>query len=161
MAQQPNVEIDVAERPRPTPEPSAADSWRPDRPGEATGSRVDTGGTFGHTGPNSGYALKLVRAAEYPETGRDKEVEAVVAAVAGARGAHFGRGPVMGDVVVGLALLGLVGEDPETLAGGRDRVLDGTAHEHAKGLTFVASVPADVLYGSVADARRHAASELG
>ena len=36
-----------------------------------------------------------------------KEIEAVVSAVAGARGAHFGRGPVMGDVKVGLALLGV------------------------------------------------------
>ena len=52
-------------------------------------------------------------------------------------------------------------DDPGALARGRDRVLDGTAHEHAKGLSFVASVPADVLHGSVDDARRHAAASLG
>lgn len=161
MAQQPNVEIDVAERPQPTPEPAAAGTWRPERPGEASGATVDRGGAFGHTGPNTGYALKLVRAAAYPPTGREKEVEAVVAAVAGARGAHFGRAPVMGDVEVGLALLGLAGDDAEPLAAGRDRVLDATAHEHARGLVFIASLPADVLYGSVDDARRHAAAELG
>ena len=161
MAQQPNVEIDVAERPQPTPEPAAAGTRRPERPGEATGATVDTGGAFGHTGPNTGYALKLVRAAEYPSTGRDKELEAVVAAVAGARGAHFGRGPVMGDVRVGLALLGVTEDDPTAFAAGRDRVLDGAAHEHAKGAAFIASLPADVLYGSVDDARRHASIELG
>ena len=161
MAQQPNVEIDVAERPQPTPEPAAAGTWRPERPGEAEGATVDSGGVFGHTGPNTGYALKLIRAAEYQGTGRDKEVEAVVAAVAGARAAHFGRAPVMGDVQIGLALLGLAGDDPEAHAVGRNRVLDGTAHEHARGSAFVASLPADVLFGSVDEARRHAAAELG
>lgn len=159
MAQQPNVEIGVEERPRAVPEPAAARRWQPDRPGEATGARVERGGAFGHTGPNTGYALKLVRAADWPRDRRVAEVEAVVAAVAGARGAHYGRGPVMGDIKVGLALLGFGA--PDATAAGRDEVLDGTAHEHAKGATFVASVPDDVLFGPEDAAHRYAADHLG
>lgn len=160
MAQQPNVEISVEERPLPEPEPAASGAWQPNRPGDAVGSQVDRGGAFGHTGPNTGYALKLVRAADWPRDRRVKEVEAVVGAVAGARGSHFGRAPVMGDVRVGLALLGF-GADGESVAAARDEILDETAHEHAKGAGFVASVPGEVLFGGEDAAHRYAAERLG
>lgn len=161
MAQQPNVEIAVEEKPSAVPEPGAARSWEPRRPGDDIGPDQPWGGHFGRTGPNTGYALRLIAQADFPRDHRADEVEAVVGTIAGARASHYGRAPVMGDVRVGLALLGFgVDGDPGALAARRDHILDHTAHEHTKGQAFVASVPDDVLFGDEAGARAHVAADL-
>ena len=61
MAQQPNVEITDAEKPRPVPQPGVAVKWRADKPGIPDGP-VDGpgGGYYGTTGPDPGWGLKIV-----------------------------------------------------------------------------------------------------
>lgn len=161
MAQQPNVGIGPADRPTQHLQPPPADSWRPDRPGDPVGASHPEGPEFGRPGPNTGYALKLVRFAGLPEGPRADELEAVVGTLAGARAALFGRAPVMVDVEVALALLGLgVDEDTEALARRRAAILDGAAHDHVKGWGFVASLPETALSGDVEAARVYAAGSL-
>lgn len=161
MAQQPNVEIAVEEKPSRVPEPGPARPWTGERPGEMTGPDWPSGGRFGRPGPDKGYVLRLVRQADFPRDERADEVTAVVGTVAGARAAHYGRAPVMADVRVGLALLGFgVDGDAEALAARRGRILDGAAHEHTKGQAFVGSVPDEVLFGDEAGAAAHVSAEL-
>ena len=84
MAQQPNVEIAVEEKPSAVPEPGPARSWEPRRPGDDIGPDQPWGGHFGRTGPNTGYALRLIAQADFPRDHRADEVEAVVGTIAGA-----------------------------------------------------------------------------
>ena len=155
MAQQPNPEIGVAERPRSVPEPGPARSWRPDRPGEVDGPDRPSGGAFGHPGPDTGYVLKILGASGIDLGDRPKATSAVLTTLAGARASHFGRAPVIGDLRVAAALLGLD-------AGGSDArlddILDHAAHEHTKGRSFLASVPIEVLAGDVDGAAAYARS---
>jgi hypothetical protein len=145
MAQQPNPEIGVAERPRSEPEPAAARPWRPSRPGEVAGPDRPTGGAYGHPGPDAGYALRILAESDIDLGDRPKVTAAVIGTVASARAAHFGRAPVIGDLRVAAALLGLGGGSEARL----DEILDHTAHEHTKGRHFLTTVPDDVLFGDV------------
>lgn len=145
MAQQPNIEVRPADRPRPVPEPGAAAGWRPGmRPGviQAPGD-VPRGGSFGTPGPDAGWALKLVRRADLPD--RSEELEQVLAALAGARAAHFGRAPVPVDVEVAKLLAGIGEGLPEELAARRGRWIEATAHERSKGRGAVAEVDLELL----------------
>lgn len=155
MAQQPNPEIGVAERPRPEPEPGPARPWQPSRPGEVIGPDRPTGGPYGHPGPDAGYALRILAESDIDLGGRPKVTASVLGTVASARAAHFGRAPVIGDLRVAAALLGLggVGSDAR-----RDDILDHAAHEHVKGQSFLATVPAEVLTGDLDGAAAFARS---
>lgn len=155
MAQQPNPEIGVAERPEPGPEPGPARPWRPSRPGELVGPERPTGGSFGHPGPDTGYALRVLAESDIDLGDRPQVTAAVLGTIASARASHFGRAPVIGDLRVGAALLGLdgVGSEARLL-----EILDHAAHEHTKGQHFLATVPGDVLAGDVAGAAAFARS---
>lgn len=155
MAQQPNPEIGVAERPSAEPEPGPARPWRPSRPGEVVGPDRPTGGTYGHPGPDAGYALRILAESDIHLGDRPKVTAAVLGTIASARAAHFGRAPVIGDLRIAAALLGLGGVGSEARL---DDILDQAAHEHAKGQSFLATVPADVLRGDVAGATEFARS---
>ena len=154
MGQEPNIELERSDAPRETPGPGVPRRWKPTRPGEINSpSEMRWGGAFGRPGPDTGWALKLIRAAEWDRSERGPEAEAVLATVVAARASLFGRAPTMGDVEVGLILMGLRPEDvppvvAKRLADERSRWLDISAHEHSKGAAFVGSLDPALLAAS-------------
>lgn len=145
MAQQPNIELTPGDRPRSEPRPAAARRWAPSsKPGVITApNQVPRGDGFGTPGPDTGFAYRLIRAADLPD--RTEPLEQVLAALMGARAALFGRAPTKEDLEVARLLCGL-GEVPrEDLAERRQRWVEATAHEKPRGRKAVAEVGTDLL----------------
>lgn len=144
MGQQPNVDIDLSDLPRPTPDTDPPRRWRPTRPGVIVSpDQMPWGGAFGTPGPDTGWALKLVKAAELPE--RSDGLELVLAALMGARASHFGRAPVPEDLEVAKILAGIGEGLPPDFAVRRERWIESTAHEPSPGRTAVADIEPDLL----------------
>lgn len=144
MAQQPNVEITDAERPRRIPAPGPAHSWRSTKPGVPAGpADVPRGSGFGGTGPDPGWALKLVRQTSLPDD--DPRLEKVVAGLVMARAAAFGRAAIPEDIDAALTLCGFGPKSPPGAEERRERWLEATAHESRYGATAVREVDRDKL----------------
>ncbi|MGH8928628.1 MAG: hypothetical protein ACRDWH_09780, partial [Acidimicrobiia bacterium] len=78
LGQQPNVRIDRSDSPRPTEEPDPPRRWRPTRPGVITKPEQQPwGGSFGTPGPDTGFAYRIIRAADLPD--RSDGLEQVLA----------------------------------------------------------------------------------
>lgn len=158
MAQQPHIELDRADLPRRKVRPRPS-RWTPNRPGEITKpSDVVWGGAFGRPGPDTGWALHLVRLAEFDRGNTPELIEAIVANVAAARAAKAGRGPKAGDVEVALVLLGLRPEGLPAdkvaeLSTGREQAIEHAAHERDKGRSFLASIPDEFLEATPGELR--------
>lgn len=153
MAQQPNIELGPADRPRPEPRPGAARRWDPgSKPGVITApDQMPRGGSFGTPGPDTGFAYRLIRLADLPAQVAD--LEHVLAALMGARAAHFGRAPTREDLEVALLLCG-VGDGLPAHLGERAREwIEATAHEKPKGRTAVNDVGPEALYLKPAEVR--------
>lgn len=159
MGQQPNIELDREDAPPLEPAPGPSPRWRPDRPGEITGpDEMPWGGAFGRPGPDTGFAMKLIRRADFTRA-RVTQLEALLAAYVGARASAFGRAPVPKDVEAGLIVLGLRPDGLPSpvvteLATQRERWLDATAHEHTRGSAFVASLTTEQLTAAPDDLLR-------
>lgn len=144
MAQQPNVEITDAEKPRTTLEPGPAVKWRFDKPGMAVGPDAEPGGGYyGSTGPDPGWGLKLIGNTSLPSD--DEHLREVVIGLTLARAAVFGRAPVPEDIDVALALCGYGFEAPEQVIEQRDHWVEAAAHDRRPGATAVAEVDRDLL----------------
>lgn len=141
MGQQPNISLGVEDLPRATAHPAAASRWSPDRPGDLSGpDAVPWGGAFGTPGPDTGYALTVVRRRDLPGGEQHRrDVEAAVAAVVAARASAIGRAPMAGDVDVAVHLL--------DLGAGVDH-LHGIAHAPARLRALVAAIPRERLIGA-------------
>lgn len=154
MGQEPNIELDRSDAPRRVAGPGAPRRWSQNRPGEITGPEdMRWGGAFGRPGPDTGWALKIIREISWDRSNRPAETEAVLATFVGARASRFGRGPTVHDVEIGLLLMGLRPDEvppavAKRLAEERDRWLDLSAHEHSKGAGFVASLDPDLVAAS-------------
>lgn len=165
MGQQPNIELELDDLPRPEHEPGAPGGWRPSRPGEiTTPADMPMGGVFGNPGPDTGWVAKLVKQAEFERETND--IEAVVATIASARASVFGRGPVPDDVEAALIVLGLRenGIDPVTLADLERRRgiwLSKTHHEVVPGRSVLDEIDRSFLHQSVDDMRAGIGSQLG
>ncbi|HEX9853921.1 MAG TPA: hypothetical protein VGC47_01225 [Acidimicrobiia bacterium] len=160
MGQQPNIELEMSDLPRPKPARAPERRWAPTRPGELTSpADVPWGGVFGTTGPDPGYALLLASAADIDVEGLDRHVvDEVVAAVAAARASLFGRAPMSEDIELAHTIFGFrqEGLPKEVLAGlesDRATWLAGAGHDRAKVRDIVASVPRDVLQGTLDELR--------
>jgi hypothetical protein len=101
------------------------------------------GGAFGTPGPDAGYALKLLTAAELPD--RSPMLERVLAALMAARASLFGRAPIKEDLEVAMLLAGLSNESPNDLVERSQRWLEAAAHEPYPGRLAVAEVGPDLL----------------
>jgi hypothetical protein len=153
MGQQPNIELEIADLPRPRPAPDPARPWRPSRPGELGGpADVPWGGAFGTTGPDTGYALRLIRRRELPlAPGEHRHnAEAALVALAGARASHFGRAPTTGDVDVAMMILGYAPDGVprellDELATLRRTWLANLGHDAPKARRLVSAVPIENL----------------
>lgn len=142
MAQQPNIEITPADRPRATLEPAPARLGRM-RPGMITSpDEVPRGGQFGTPGPDTGWALRIISRADIPE--RSERLEKLLAALMSARASHYGRAPVPVDLEVALAVCGLGPVRSDTLDDRRSRWLGALAHEKSPGRTAVGDVGDDL-----------------
>lgn len=139
MAQQPNVEITDAERPRPIPQPGVAVKWRADKPGIPDGpTGTAGGGYYGTTGPDPGWGLKIVNGAKLPDD--DPDLRKVLTGLVLARAAALGRAPVREDLDVALILCGYDEDAPASLLERRERWLEASPHEQRPGATAVAEV---------------------
>ena len=146
MGQEPNIELGASDAPKATAKPGVPRRWSPDRPAEIKSpADMRWGGAFGRPGPDTGWAIKLIRDCDWDRSERGAESERVLAAVVGARASMFGRAPTPQDVEVGLLLMGLRPDDVppvvgKRLAEERNVWLDKSAHEHSKGSAFLASL---------------------
>lgn len=142
MGQQPNIPLAIEDLPRATAHPGPAGRWSPRRPGDLTEpGAVPWGGPFGTPGPGTGFAARLVRAADLPgDEHQRRDVAAAVEAVIAARASAIGRAPVGPDIEVALRLLDLTG-GVEHLA--------GVAHDPARLRSLVAAIPrGDLVTGA-------------
>lgn len=149
MAQQPNVELSPADLPKPVLEPAPARRQRIPRPGVITTPQEKPSGPgYGTPGPDTGWALRILAGAELPED--SPVLRKLVAALMGARAAHFGRAPIREDLDVALALLGLGTSRSPDRDARRERWMAVTAHEKSPGRVAVAEA-GDDLYRSLAE----------
>ena len=144
MAQQPNVEIAPEQMPTPGLEPSPARRDKPIRPGLImTPEDKPEGPAYGNPGPDTGFALRIIEYAGVADG--DDRLRQVLAALMGARAAHFGRAPTHGDLQVALHLVGLDGEKRDELDTRGEAWLAALSHERTPGQTAVAEA-GDALY---------------
>lgn len=145
MAQQPNIELDPSDRPRPTPRPAPARRWSGEgRPGIITApDQVPTGPGFGTPGPDTGWALVLIRRAGIPEL--TDGLEKVLSALMAARAGSFGRAPTPEDLEVARLVCGLDAALPDHLRERCERWVDATAHDRPPGRTALEETGIDLL----------------
>ena len=165
MGQQPNIELEISDLPRPRRKPDPARSWVPDRPGELGGPEdMQQGSGFGRTGPDSGYALSLIagRRFELAEGERRADVDVALAAIVSARASLFGRAPTGRDVDMASVLLGFDPASPESLrnelAAKRKKWFAAAGHHPAKLYPFVSALDAGVLSLTADEARSRMAA---
>lgn len=152
MGQQPNVELTAAQLPKPTPEPDPPRRWRPIRPGMITSpEQMPTGGSFGTPGPDTGYALVIIRAygSDLSE-GQQK----VVAALMAARASRLGRAPTKDDLEVARLIAGIGEGIPQSVVERGERWVRSAAHERSPGNEAVAEVEPELLVIPVGEAGR-------
>jgi hypothetical protein len=144
MAQQPNVEITDAERPRPTPQPGPAVKWRAEKPGVPEGpTGIRGGGIYGTTGPDPGWGLRILNQTSLPSD--DEHFREVIAGLMLARAAALGRAPIPEDIQAALTLCGYGFDAPAEVIERRDRWVEAAAHDSRAGATAVAEVDRDLL----------------
>ncbi len=144
MAQQPNVETTEGERPVLALEPGPAVKWRAGKPGVPSGpADVPSGGRFGSTGPDPGWAIKLVANAELPDDSAN--LKDVVIGLVQARAAAFGRAAIPEDIEAALVLCGYVEDPSPELEERRERWLAAVPHDSRPGATAVASLDRSLL----------------
>lgn len=165
MGRQPNIEQSAAELPTPEPEREAERRWTPTRPGEITSpADMPSGGSFGRPGPDTGWGLRMIRAASFDRGRRPRELEKLLCALVGARASHARRGPTRQDVEAALSLVGLHEEQsegtPEGLAERREGWLDAVSHDPWPGRTALASIPVDLLTDAPERVRARLRSEV-
>lgn len=144
MAQQPNVELTDAEKPRTKLEPGPAVKWRSSKPGVPEGpNEISGGGYYGTTGPDPGWGLRLLSQAVLPDD--DEHFREVVAGLTLARAAALGRAPVREDIEVALVLCGYGFEAPPEVIAQREHWVQAAAHDGRPGATAVAEVDKAIL----------------
>ncbi len=123
------------------------------------------GGVYGTTGPDTGYALKLIRERMIPlADGEDRHnAEEAIGALVGARASYFGRAPTPGDVDVAMVILGydstgVPAKILQQLAEMRIPRIANRGHDLAKERALVAAVPIEHLTASVEELRTRLAA---
>jgi hypothetical protein len=97
------------------------------------------GGAFGTPGPDTGFAIKIVRGWDLPGgPAARRDLERAIVAVVSARASAVGRAPTAADVEVAIDLLGL---DEQSAVEG----LAGIGRDHSRLGALVASIDHDAL----------------
>lgn len=143
MAQQPNIRLTHGNRPRRALEPAPPRRQSPPRPGTILSPEdKPEGAGFGSPGPDTGWALKLVRMADLPDM--TPALESVLSALMAARAAHYGRAPVTADLEVAKVLAGLGAASSAELDARRRTWEEAVAHEMSPGRSAVDDVGDDL-----------------
>lgn len=153
MGQQPNIELEISDLPRPRRKPGLPEGWIPGRPGELSGpEEMKWGAGFGTPGTDAGYARSLAAQRDVvPADGEHRaNADLAIAAVAAARASLFGRAPTKKDVDLALVLLGYddAGVAAETSAALATRRLEWFAaagHHPEKLREFVSNLDPNLL----------------
>jgi len=159
VGQQPNIELEMADLPRPTDHPGTPRRWSPGRIGEVgSPDAVPVGGRFGNPGPDAGYAFRLLSDREIATAPGEHRRDAVaaVAAVMSARAASFGRAPVIGDAEVAEVILGYSGPASGGMAAVRADAIAGLAHHPAASRPLIAAIDRGALVASLGEITRMA-----
>jgi hypothetical protein len=102
--------------------------------------------------PDGGWGLRLIAQAQLPND--DPDLRAVIGALAMARAGALGRGPVLEDIEVALALTGFGYEAPDEVTERRERWLAAVPHEVRPGQTAVGEVDRGLLESKPNEVRR-------
>ena len=122
------------------------------RPGVITSpDQVPHGDGYGNPGPDTGWAYRLIDAADVDSL--SDPLRKVLATLMGARAGSFGRAPTTEDLDVALLLCGIGEALPKTLAERRRRWEDAAAHDKPPGRTALAEVGMDLLRHKPAEVR--------
>ena len=115
------------------------------RPGMITApSQKPEGGLFGTPGPDTGYAMRILRKVDGDI---DDNVAAVLVSLMSARAAALGRAPIQEDLEVAKLLAGMHERLPSALADRMKRWTEAVSHERwsNRGRLAVAEVPSEQL----------------
>lgn len=156
MGQQPNVPLRIEQLPRRTARPAHPERWSPDRPGDMTSpAEVRWGGAFGTTGPDAGYAKRLVASRDFEtlEGETVADLRRAVMVLAAARAARLGRAPVLDDVEAAEAALGVGAHEPSW----RLPWTVGMAHSRSAPQRLIAATDLAALAAPVETIRRRTA----
>jgi hypothetical protein len=156
------VPISPTDRVRPSDRLPAPRPWAPDRPADLLRQEPPEGRSFGSTGPDLGYGLKLAhRVAERIEVPAGESADDAVAGcfLCGTkRSASFGRAPGIYDMEWAFTLWGFLGGAPAELVAYRAPLFRGAAHHYADQRAIVDRVREDTFRLSPADVRGRLAS---
>ena len=134
MAQPDFVPMTLGDRVRTADVLPIPDRWEATRPGELEGLRPPEGRSFGSTGPDQGFALKLAKRFESRlELSPGEHAEDAVAGCVGValrRAARFGRAPVIYDLELAFTLFGYLGGAPAELIEFRRPYFDAASHDY-------------------------------
>ena len=157
MAQPDFVPMTLGDRVRTADVLPIPDRWEANRPGELDGLRPPEGRSFGNTGPDQGFALKLAkRFADRLELAPGEHAEDVISGCVGValrRAARFGRAPVIYDLELAFTLFGYLGGAPAELVEFRRSFFDAAAHDYWDQRDIADLVDEDTLALSPAEVR--------
>lgn len=148
MGQQPNIELELSDLPRPTTKVGVSRRWTPTRPGDiTTPEQMPTGPGFGRPGPDTGYVLKLIDNADFSiaDDENHHNVEYALALIAGARASRYMRGPTLEDVEVALTIAGFRADDTGAMVEVRKAAFANVSHDNARARALVDAIPEPVL----------------
>ena len=134
MAQPDFVPMTLGDRVRTADVLPIPDRWEATRPGELEGLRPPEGRSFGNTGPDQGFGLKLAkRFRERLELQPGEHAEDAISGCLGValrRAAKFGRAPVIYDFELAYTLFGFLGGAPAELLEFRRPYFDAASHDY-------------------------------
>ena len=157
MAQPDFVPMTLGDRVRTADVLPIPDRWEATRPGELDGLRPPEGRSFGNTGHDQGFALKLAkRFADRLELAPGEHAEDVISGCVGValrRAARFGRAPVIYDLELAFTLFGYLGGAPAELVEFRRSFFDAASHDYWDQRDIADLVDEDTLALSPAEVR--------
>ena len=157
MAQPDFVPMTLGDRVRTADVLPIPDRWEATRPGELEGLRPPEGRSFGNTGPDQGFGLKLAkRFKDRLELQSGEHAEDAISgclAVALRRAAKFGRAPVIYDFELAFTLFGFLGGAPSDLLEFRRPYFDAASHDYWDQRDIADLVAEETLALSPADVR--------
>lgn len=164
MTQPDHVPLQPPDRVRPSDVLSTPLPWAQDRPADLLELRQPQGASFGSTGPNLGYGLKLAKRFEEELVLADGEdVHDAVAGCfvcGGKRAAGLGRAPVIHDMRWAYSLWGYLGTPAPGLVQRRVPLFRGASHDYADQRRIVDAVaPGAFSLSPAAVAERAAGGE--
>lgn len=132
MTQPDFVPLVPEDRVRPSLQLRTPPAWRQGRPGELLTLLPPEGPSFGATGADLGYGLKLARRfedrLELMEGEKPEDAVWGCFAAGARRASHFHRAPIVHDMEWAYTLWGFLGGAPEDLVHARAELFRGAAH---------------------------------